>query len=55
MIHLFHLVEHFPGLFPYLAMPVGTMLLFEEERAIVFPPGENEGQIDPGGLLAALP
>ncbi len=55
MIHLFHLVERFPGLFPYLAMPVGTMLLFEESRAIVFRPGEDEGQIDPASLFTSLP
>jgi hypothetical protein len=55
LFHLLHLVERFPGLFPYLAMPVGTMLLFEENRAIIFRPGEDEGQIDPGSLLSSLP
>jgi hypothetical protein len=55
LIHLFHLVEHFPGLFPYLAMPVGTMLIFEESQAIIFRPGEQEGQVDPGRLLSSLP
>jgi len=54
-IHLFHLVEQFPGLFPYLAMPVGTMLIFEESQAIIFRPGEQEGQVDPGSLLSSLP
>lgn len=46
MVHLFHLVERFPGLFPYLGMPVGTMLVFEEEQVSVFHPGD---------LLASLP
>jgi hypothetical protein len=55
MIHLFHLVESSPGLFPYLAMPVGTMLVFEEHQAIVFRPDEDEGQVDPGSLLSSLP
>lgn len=55
LIHLLHLVKGFPGLFPYLTMPVGTLLLFEESRAIVFGPGENEGQADPGSLLSYLP
>jgi hypothetical protein len=55
LIHLVHLVERFPGLFPYLAMPVGTMLIFEASQAIIFCPGEQEGQVDPGGLLSSLP
>lgn len=54
-IHLYHLVEHFPGLFPYLAMPVGTTLIFEESQVIVFRPGEQEGQVDAEGLLSSLP
>lgn len=55
LIHLFHLVERFPGLFPYVAMPVGTAVFFEESQAIVFRPDEQEGQVDPGSLLSALP
>lgn len=54
-IHLFHLAESFPALFPYLAMPVGTMLIFEEHQAIVFRPNEEEGQVDPERLLTSLP
>jgi hypothetical protein len=55
LVHLLHLVERFPGLFPYLAMPVGTILVFEEKRAIIFRPNEEEGQVDPGNLLSAMP
>lgn len=54
-IHLYHLVGAFPGLFPYLAMPVGAALLFEQTYAVVFHPGEDEGRIDPGELLSVLP
>ena len=54
-IHLHHLVERFPGLFPYIAMPVGIQLLFEEKRAIIFHPGEEDGQVDPESLLSSLP
>jgi hypothetical protein len=53
-IHLLHLVERFPGLFPYIAMPVGIQLLFEERQAIVFHPGEEHGQPDPESLLSFL-
>lgn len=52
VVHLLHLVERFPGLFPYLAMPVGTLVVFEESQAIIFRPGEQEGQVDPGDLLS---
>jgi hypothetical protein len=54
-VHLLHLVVGFPGLFPYLAMPVGTALLFEAERAIVFKAGEQEGNADSAPLLRQLP
>jgi hypothetical protein len=54
-VHLLHLVQRFPGLFPYVAMPVGTALLFEENQAIIFRPGEQEGQVDPSRLLSSLP
>jgi hypothetical protein len=55
MIHLHHLMGQFPGLFPYLAMPVGTALLFEQSQVIIFRPSEENGQVDPGGLLSSLP
>jgi hypothetical protein len=54
-IHLHHLVERFPGLFPYVAMPVGIQLLFEKSQAILFHPGEEYGQVDPESLLSSLP
>ncbi|SRR5579884_2917593 len=55
MMHLIHLVEPFPALFPYLAMPVGTQVVFETSQAILFRPGEQGGQVDPGGLLFSFP
>lgn len=55
VIHLSHLIESFPAFFPYIAMPVGYNLLFEEERAIILHPEEEEGQIDPEPLLTSLP
>ena len=54
-IHLSHLVEHFPGLFPYIAMPVDTQVVFEESQVIVFRPGEQGGQVDPEGILSSMP
>jgi hypothetical protein len=54
-VHLLHVVERFPALFPYVAMPVGTALLFEANQTIIFRPGEQEGQGDPGRLLSSLP
>ena len=54
-LHLIHLVGEFPGLFPYIAMPVGTQLVFETSQVIVFHPGEQGGQVDPGNLLSSLP
>ncbi len=54
-IHLLHLVGQFPGLFPYLAMPVDTKLVFETNQVIVFGPEEQEGQVDFGNLLSSLP
>lgn len=54
-VHLAHLVARFPGLFPYLALPVGTALLFEAEQVIVFRPGEQEGLPDAAPLLRELP
>jgi hypothetical protein len=54
-LHLIHLVEPFPGLFPYLAMPVDTKLVFETSQVIVFRPDEQGGQVDSGNLLSSLP
>lgn len=55
MTHLHHLVEQFPGLFPYLAMPIDTLLVFGEDQVIVFRPNEQEGQLDSENLLTSLP
>ncbi len=54
-VHLAHLVAGFPGLFPYLALPVQTALVFEAAQVIVFRPGEQEGYVDPEPLLRELP
>lgn len=54
-VHLVHLVARLPGLFPYLALPVGAALLFEAEQVVVFRPGEQEGHSDVAPLLRELP
>jgi hypothetical protein len=54
-VHLIYLVKQFPALFPYVAMPVGTQLVFERSQAILWRPGEQEGQVDPEGLISSLP
>lgn len=54
-IHLHHLVGSFPGFFPYIAMPVGFQILFEDHQAVIFHPDEQYGQPDPEGLLDTLP
>jgi hypothetical protein len=43
---LLHLVEPFPDLIPYLAMPVDTRVIFETSQVIVFDPGKQNGQVD---------
>lgn len=53
IVHLYHLVEQFPALFPYLAMPVDTKLLFETDQVIVFRPDEENGHGDPEGLCSS--
>jgi hypothetical protein len=54
-VHLLHLVEQFPALFPYLAMPIGYLLMFGQNQAIIFHPGEQQGRPDPVPLLSLLP
>jgi hypothetical protein len=54
-VHLQHLVTGFPGLLPYLAMPVDTLLVFEQEHVILFRPEEKDGRLDAAPLLQALP
>lgn len=54
-VHMSHLIEWFPALFPYIAMPVGTQLLFEEKQAIIFLSDEKYGRVDPERLITALP
>jgi hypothetical protein len=55
MIHLQHLVEYCPALFPYLSSPVGTALMLEETQVIFFGPDQQEGHPDPVSPLVALP
>ena len=45
--HLAHLVHPRPFVIPYLCMPEGSMVAFEEHRAIVWAPGCNSGAPDP--------
>ena len=54
-VHLLHLVAGFPGLLPYLALPVETLLVFEQEHVTIFRPEEEHGQVDAVPLLAELP
>ncbi|GHO57406.1 hypothetical protein [Ktedonobacter robiniae] len=53
--HLLHLVKGLPAFFPYIAMPVGAALLFEENKVVIFPPGEEQGFVDPEAPLTTLP
>jgi hypothetical protein len=46
-VHLLHVVSAFPVVFGYLAMPAGTAVTVSEQEAIVFPPREDEGVVDP--------
>lgn len=54
-IHLLHLLEGLPAIFPYLLMPVGTALFFEAQQVIIFGPGEQEGHVDTEPPATTLP
>lgn len=45
-VHLLHLVERFPGIFPYLALPVTSAVVFDGEQKVVYLPGAEEGYVD---------
>lgn len=49
---LVHIVAAFAPIFPYLAMPAGTAVLFDANTVVVFPAGSDEGRADPGDPLA---
>ena len=53
--HLHHLVEYFPCHFLFLALPVGTLLLFTSDQVLIFGPGETNGRPDSSSLLMKLP
>jgi hypothetical protein len=53
--HLGHLVEEYPALLPYLAAPVGTAFALEADHVVVFPPGRDDGRLDPDPQLAWRP
>ena len=53
-VHLLHLVQSLPALFPYLALSTGYMLLFESKQTIIFHPEQPEGQPDEGPMLTTL-
>lgn len=50
-VRLIHVVAGLPAIVPYLALPVGSAVLVEEQEVIVFRPGEDEGRPDPGNTL----
>lgn len=54
-VHLMHIVKGLPALFPYIAMPIGTALLFEEDKVVVFLPGKEQGFVDSEAPLTILP
>lgn len=45
-VHLLHVVERFPRIFPYLALPVTFSLAFDGKKTIVYLPGSEEGYVD---------
>jgi hypothetical protein len=45
-VHLAHLVARYPGMFPYLGMPIGTRVALDGDRLIVFPPEQRRGHED---------
>lgn len=45
-VHLVHVVEHYPQVFPYLAFPDGSAVVFENDEIIAFHPDESEGYRD---------
>jgi len=53
-VHLLHLVEHCPRLFPYLAAPDETQVAFEAEKTIVFPPDAQTGEEDDAPFFMGL-
>jgi len=45
--HLAHIAARRPFIVPYLTMPVGGAVAFDDEGAIVFPSGQDGGRRDP--------
>lgn len=43
-----------PGIFPYLAMPVGTTIILDETQAVIFRVDDDEGYVDPGPLFVGF-
>jgi hypothetical protein len=55
LTHLAHLGHDWPFVVPYLTLPLGCRVWFEEEGALVFKPGEKEGVYDPADAYAFGP
>lgn len=51
-MHLIYLAEALPQIVTYLAMPEDSRVVFENGKAIVFPPGEDDGRLDSAESLA---
>jgi hypothetical protein len=47
LTHLAHVAADWPFVVPYLTLPVGSEVLFDDDGALVFKPGHNEGRRDP--------
>lgn len=45
--HLAHVSQRFPFIVPYTALPIGCMVVFDREGAIVWPAGAENGLRDP--------
>ncbi len=49
-VHLHELVTAFPRILPYLALAVGTAVIFTSDQVVIFRPDDDEGYVDPAGL-----
>ncbi len=50
-VPLRELVAAFPRILPYLALAVGTAVIFTSDQVVIFRPDDDEGYEDPAGLV----
>jgi hypothetical protein len=55
IMHLGHVVEAFPAVLQYLALPCDSAFVIAEGKVAVFRPGDEEYQFDPGDPLSWRP